>query len=289
VLVFDEAQSIIDNGTHLDCGGIDVVRELLEDSFGSQKAIDVINRLTSSLQVRPFDWVRRCDPAHLLNLIAKEPNQIIALTLSYLEPNKASVILENLPTAIIPDVAHRIATMGRVSPEILREIERVLEKKLSSLSSEDYTSAGGVESLVEILNLCDMQAEKLVIEGISKVDAELAAEVKRRMFVFEDIVMLMDRDIATVAKTCNIEDLALSLFCVDSEVCDKVFRSVGPEITARLDTLATELDVQRLKVVEQAQERVCAVIRDLEEKGEITVIRCGEDELVVYSKGDVNE
>ena len=140
-------------------GGIDYARELLEKSVGSQKAIDIINRLTSSLQVRPFDFIRRTDPAHLLNFIQQEHPQTIALILAYLEPAKASIILQNLPDDIQSEVARRIATMDRTSPDVLREVERVLEKKLSTLSSEDYTAAGGVESIVEILNLVDRSSK----------------------------------------------------------------------------------------------------------------------------------
>jgi flagellar motor switch protein FliG len=157
--VLQEFQELMMANQFISTGGIDYARELLEKSLGSQKAIDIINRLTSSLQVRPFDFIRRTDPAHLLNFIQQEHPQTIALILAYLEPNKASVILQNLPHEVQSDVARRIATMDRTSPEVLREVERVLEKKLSTLSSEDYTTAGGVESIVEILNLVDRASE----------------------------------------------------------------------------------------------------------------------------------
>ena len=149
-------------------GGIDYARELLEKALGSQKAVDIINRLTSSLQVRPFDFVRRADPAHLLNFIQQEHPQTIALILAYLEPQKASVILGSLPHEIQSDVAKRIATMDRTDPNVLREVERVLEKRLSTLSSEDYTAAGGVENIVEILNMVDRSTEKTIIEEIGR-------------------------------------------------------------------------------------------------------------------------
>ena len=139
--------------------------------------MDIINRLTSSLQVRPFDFIRRTDPAHLLNFIQQEHPQTIALILAYLEPLKASQILGNLPQEKQSDVAKRIATMDRTSPEVLREVERVLEKKLSTLSSEDYTAAGGVENIVEILNLVDRSTEKGIIESLEEEDPELAEEI----------------------------------------------------------------------------------------------------------------
>ena len=158
--ILQEFQELMMANQFISTGGIDFARELLEKSLGSQKAIDIINRLTSSLQVRPFDFIRRTDPTHLLNFIQQEHPQTIALILAFLEPAKASVILQNLPNEAQSDVARRIATMDRTSPEVLREVERVLEKKLSTLSSEDYSAAGGVESIVEILNLVDRASEK---------------------------------------------------------------------------------------------------------------------------------
>ena len=144
--VLEEFQELMQAQNFITTGGIDFARELLEKSLGSQKAIDIINRLTSSLQVRPFDFIRRTDPAHLLNFVQQEYPQTISLVLAYLEPQKAAQILQNLPPEIQPEVSKRLATMDRTSPEVLREVERVLEKKLSTLSSEDYTAAGGVDS-----------------------------------------------------------------------------------------------------------------------------------------------
>ncbi|MFP4408624.1 MAG: flagellar motor switch protein FliG, partial [Spirochaetaceae bacterium] len=179
--VLQEFQELMMAQDFITTGGIDYARELLEKSLGSQKAVDIINRLTSSLQVRPFDFIRRTDPTHLLNFIQQEHPQTIALILAYLEPQKASVILGSLPNDIQSDVAKRIATMDRTTPEVLREVERVLEKKLSTLSTEDYTSAGGVESIVEILNLVDRSTEKIIIESLEEEDPELAEEIKKRM------------------------------------------------------------------------------------------------------------
>ena len=216
--VLQEFQELMAAQNFITTGGIDYARGLLEKSLGSQKAIEVINRLTSSLQVRPFDFIRRTDPAHLLNFIQQEHPQTIALILAYLEPQKASVILQNLPDEIQSDVARRIATMDRTSPDVLREVERVLEKKLSTLSSEDYTAAGGVESIVEILNLVDRSSEKSIIESLEDQDPDLAEEIKKRMFVFEDIVMLDDRSIQKVLREVNSEELAKALKIVDTEV-----------------------------------------------------------------------
>lgn len=262
-------------------GGIDYARELLEKSLGSQKAVDIINRLTSSLQVRPFDFIRRTDPTHLLNFIQQEHPQTIALILAYLEPQKASIILSSLPHEVQSDVAKRIATMDRTSPEVLREVERVLEKKLSTLSSEDYTAAGGVESIVEILNLVDRSTEKTIIESLEEDDPELAEDIKKRMFVFEDIVMLGDREIQKVLREVDTSELAKALKAVDSEVQDKIFRNMSKRAATLLKEDMEYMGPVRLKDVEEAQQKIVSIIRKLEEAGEIVVARAGEDELVV--------
>ncbi|MDR1839364.1 MAG: flagellar motor switch protein FliG [Treponema sp.] len=279
--ILQEFQELMMANQFISTGGIDYARELLEKSLGSQKAIDIINRLTSSLQVRPFDFIRRTDPAHLLNFIQQEHPQTIALILAYLEPNKASIILQNLPNEVQSDVARRIATMDRTSPEVLREVERVLEKKLSSLSSEDYTAAGGVESIVEILNLVDRASEKAIIEALEDEDPELAEEIKKRMFVFEDIVMLDDRAIQKVMREVDSQELAKALKSVDSEVQDKIFKNMSKRAASMLKEDMEYMGPVRLKDVEEAQQKIVSIIRHLEDTGEIVVARAGEDELVV--------
>ncbi|MDR1318335.1 MAG: flagellar motor switch protein FliG [Treponema sp.] len=279
--ILQEFQELMMANQFISTGGIDYARELLEKSLGSQKAIDIINRLTSSLQVRPFDFIRRTDPAHLLNFIQQEHPQTIALILAYLEPNKSSIILQNLPHEVQSDVARRIATMDRTSPEVLREVERVLEKKLSTLSSEDYTTAGGVESIVEILNLVDRASEKQIIEALEDEDPELAEEIKKRMFVFEDIVMLDDRAIQKVMREVDSQELAKALKSVDTEVQDKIFRNMSKRAASMLKEDMEYMGPVRLKDVEEAQQKIVSIIRHLEDTGEIVVARSGEDELGV--------
>jgi len=279
--ILQEFQELMMANQFISTGGIDYARELLEKSLGSQKAIDIINRLTSSLQVRPFDFIRRTDPSHLLNFIQQEHPQTIALILAYLEPNKASQILQNLPQEVQSDVARRIATMDRTSPEVLREVERVLEKKLSSLSSEDYTTAGGVESIVEILNLVDRASEKQIIEALEEEDPELAEDIKKRMFVFEDIVMLDDKAIQKVMREVDSQGLAKALKSVDSEVQDKIFKNMSKRAASMLKEEMEYMGPVRLKDVEEAQQKIVSIIRHLEDTGEIVVARAGEDEIVM--------
>ncbi|MDR1956979.1 MAG: flagellar motor switch protein FliG [Treponema sp.] len=279
--ILQEFQELMMANQFITTGGIDYARELLEKALGNQKAVDIINRLTSSLQVRPFDFIRRTDPAHLLNFIQQEHPQTIALIVAYLEPNKASVIIQNLPHEMQSDVARRIATMDRTSPEVLREVERVLEKKLSTLSSEDYTAAGGVESIVEILNLVDRTSEKQIIEALEADDPELAEEIKKRMFVFEDIVMIDDKSIQKILREVDSGELAKALKSVDAEVQDKIFRNMSKRAAGMLKEDMEYMGPVRLKDVEEAQQKIVAIIRRLEDSGEIVIARSGEDELVV--------
>ena len=279
--ILQEFQELMMANQFISTGGIDYARELLEKSLGSQKAIDIINRLTSSLQVRPFDFIRRTDPAHLMNFIQQEHPQTIALILAYLEPNKASYILQNLSHTIQSDVARRIATMDRTSPEVLREVERVLEKKLSTLSSEDYTTAGGVENIVEILNLVDRASEKQIIEALEDEDPELAEEIKKRMFVFEDIVLLADRDIQKVMREVDSQELSKALKSVELEVQEKIFKNMSKRAATMLKEDMEYMGPIRLKDVEEAQQKIVSIIRHLEDTGEIVIARSGEDEMVV--------
>jgi flagellar motor switch protein FliG len=176
-------------------GGISYAKEILEKALGTQKALDVINKLTVSLQVRPFEFVRKADPAQLLNFIQKEHPQTIALILAYLKPQQAAVVLAALPQDKQADVARRIAIMDRTSPEIIKEVERILEKNLSSLVTEDFTAAGGVQAIVNILNTVDRGTEKYIMETLEIEDTDLAEEIRKRMFVFEDILSLDNRSI----------------------------------------------------------------------------------------------
>ena len=262
-------------------GGIDYAREVLEQALGTQKAIDVINRLTSSLQTRPFDFVRRTDPQHLLNFIQNEHPQTIALILCYLEPQKAALILSTLPHQVQADVAKRIATMERVSPEVLREIERVLERKLSTLASEEYAATGGIDAVAEVLNLVDRGTEKTIIEALEEEDPELAEQIKKKMFVFEDIVLLDDRAIQRVLREVDNQELAKALKSVDAEVQEKIMKNMSRRAASLLREDMDFMGPVRLKDVEDCQQKIVNIIRKLEDAGEIVVARGGEDDLVV--------
>jgi flagellar motor switch protein FliG len=234
-----------------------------------------------SLQVRPFDFIRRTDPSHLLNFIQGEHPQTIALILAYLDPSKGALILSGLSHQIQADVAKRIATMDRTSPDVLREVERVLERKLSTLASEDFTSAGGIDSIVEVLNNVDRGTEKIIIEALEEEDPELAEEIKKRMFVFEDIVLLDDRSIQKVLREVDGQDLAKALKGVDAEVQEKIFRNMSKRASSLLREDMDFMGPIRLRDVEESQQKIVNIIRKLEDAGDIIVARAGEEELIV--------
>ncbi len=280
-MVLQEFQEMMMAQDFIENGGIDYARDVLERALGTQKAIDIVNRLTSSLQVRPFDFIRRTDPSHLLNFIQGEHPQTIALILAYLDPQKGAQILSGLNHQVQADVARRIAQMDRTSPDVLREVERVLERKLSTLASEDFTSAGGIDSIVEVLNNVDRGTEKIIIEALEEEDPELAEEIKKRMFVFEDIVLLDDRSIQKVLREVDTQDLAKALKGVDAEVQEKIYRNMSKRAASLLREDMDFMGPIRLRDVEESQQKIVNIIRKLEDAGDIIVARAGEEELVV--------
>ncbi|MER2262374.1 MAG: flagellar motor switch protein FliG [Psychrobacillus sp.] len=262
-------------------GGIGYARTVLEKALGSEHAQAIINRLTSSLQVRPFDFARRAEPTQLFNFIQNEHPQTIALILSYLEPQQAGIILSSLPQEVQADIARRIATMDSTSPEVISEIEAVLERKLSSTVTQDFTETGGVDAVVEVLNGVDRTTEKTILDALEIQDPELAEEIKKRMFVFEDIVTLDNRSIQRVIRDCENEDLILSMKVSSEEVKDILFRNMS---TRMAETFKEEMEIMgpvRLRDVEEAQSRIVSVIRRLEDAGEIIIARGGGDDIIV--------
>lgn len=279
--VLEEFYQICIAQEYISEGGISYAKEILERALGNQKALDVINRLTASLQVRPFDFVRKADPAQLLNFIQGEHPQTIALILSYLRPQQASVILSALPQEKQADVARRIALMDRTSPEIIKEIERVLEKKLSSMISQDYTMAGGIETIVDILNSVDRGTEKNIMETLELQDTDLAEQIKKKMFVFEDIVTLDNRSIQRTIREVENNDWALALKSSSEEVSKTVFSNMSKRLAEMIREDMEYMGPVRLRDVEEAQQKIVNVIRKLEDAGEIVISRGGGDEIIV--------
>lgn len=262
-------------------GGVGYAKTVLEKAFGKQEASDIINRLTSSLQVRPFDFARKADSQQVLNFIQSEHPQTIALILSYLDPEQAGQILSELQEEVQADVAKRIATMDSTSPDIISQVEQVLEKNLSSSLTEDYTQTGGIESVVEVLNSVDRSTERTILDTLEVQDPELADEIKKRMFVFEDIVILDNRAIQRIIREVENDDLRLALKVASEEVKEIVFKNMSQRMS---DTFREEMEFMgpvRLRDVEEAQMRIVGSIRRLEEIGEIIIARGGSDDIIV--------
>ncbi|MGM0851551.1 MAG: flagellar motor switch protein FliG [Bacillota bacterium] len=279
--ILEEFHHIAIAQDYISQGGIGYAKTVLEKALGSEQALAIINRLTSSLQVKPFDFARRADAAQILNFIQNEHPQTIALILSYLEPQQAGQILSELPQEVQADIARRIAIMDGTSPEVISEVEAILERKLSATVTQDYTQTGGVEAVVEVLNGVDRSTEKTILDALEIQDPELAEEIKKRMFVFEDLVTLDGRSIQRVIRDCDNEDLLLSLKVSSDEVKEVVFRNMSNRM---VETLKEEMEFMgpvRLRDVEEAQSRIVAVIRRLEDSGEIIIARGGGDDIIV--------
>jgi flagellar motor switch protein FliG len=266
---------------YINSGGINYAKKILEKSFGKEKTKSIINRLTATLQVRPFDSIRKTEPSQLLNFIQGEHPQTIALVLAYLNPSKASQILSALSPEIQSDVAKRIAVMDRTSPEIIKEVESVLEKKLSSVAANEYASAGGVQSIVDVLNQVDRGTEKNILDKLEENDPELVEEIKKRMFVFEDIVLLSDRAVQLVLRQVETHDLALALKTSSDEVEEIITGNMSKRAAEMLSEDIEYMGPVRIREVEDAQQRIVNVIRELEESGEIVIARGGESEVIV--------
>jgi len=262
-------------------GGINYAKDILEKALGTQKALEVINKLTVSLQVRPFDFVRKADATQLLNFIQNEHPQTIALILAYLKPQQSSVVLSALPQDKQADVARRIATMDRTYPEVIKEVERILEKKLSSLVTEDFTAAGGVQSIVDILNNVDRGTEKYIMETLEVEDTDLAEEIKKRMFVFEDVLTLDSRSIQRFLREVDNNQLAIALKGSTEEVQKVIYGNMSKRLAEMIKEDIEFMGPVRLKDVEEAQQKIVNIIRKLEDAGEIVISRGGGDEIIV--------
>ena len=262
-------------------GGIGYAKELLDKALGSDKAQEVITKLTASLQVRPFEFVRKTDPSQVLNFIQDEHPQTIAMILSYLSPAQSAMILGALTPEKQADVAKRIAKMDRTSPDVIKEVERVLERKLSSMINQDYTIVGGVDAIVGILNTVDRGTEKHIMESLEIEEPELADEIRKKMFVFEDILLLDDRAIQRVLRDVDNNDLAVALKGANEEVQNVIFKNLSKRLAAMIREDMEFMGPVRMKDVEEAQQKIVGIIRKLEDSAEIVISRGGGDEIIV--------
>jgi len=267
---------------HAGAGGMQYARELLEASLGPERAALILDRLQASMNDMPFNFLSHADPRQLLSYVQHEHPQTIALVLAHVPSALGSSILAGLPPEVQSDVAHRIAVMDRTSPDVIRQVEQALQRKLSTvLQPDELSTVGGLEPLVDIINRSDRTTERLILEALEARSPEIAEEIRRRMFMFEDIINLDDRSVQLVLRQVEPSDLATALKGVSEEVRDKVTGNLSER---GRENLLEEIDLLgpvKVKMVEESQQKIVSVIRSLEDSGQIEIQRGGEaDELI---------
>ncbi|NLN04237.1 MAG: flagellar motor switch protein FliG [Clostridiaceae bacterium] len=278
--VYSEFYDMYVAQSYISQGGIAYAKEVLEKAIGSQKAYEIIEKLSSTLQVRPFGFARKADPSQLFSLIQNEAPQTIAIIFSYLHPQQAGLLLGMLPKDKQITVIEKIATMDRTSPEYIKEIERIIERKMSASAMEDFTVTGGLQSVVDILNGVDRGTEKYILETLSKINSELADKIRKKMFVFEDIVKLDSRSVQKVISDTDVNTLAIALKGATQDVHKVIFDNISSRLRQIIQEDMEYMGPVRVRDVEEAQQKIVNVIRKLEEAGEIVIVRGKEDILI---------
>jgi len=263
-------------------GGVDFARSVLEKAVGSKQALEILKRLESSLRTSGFNLLKNIDPAQLVNFIRNEHPQTISLILTQLIPQQAAGVLAELPPELQSEVALRIATMEKISPEVLKEVEATLQSHFQNTAGRDLSVSGGAKQIAEILNIIETAAEKNILQAIEAENADLAAEIKNMMFVFDDLILLDDRGIQRLLKEVETKDLAISLKAASEEVKNKIFANVSERVAVLVKEEMEFMGPMRLSDVESAQQRIVETVRRLEEEGQIVVAgRGGKDDVIV--------
>jgi flagellar motor switch protein FliG len=276
--VYSEAQESLLAAEYIAQGGIEFAREVLEGSVGEDRAKDIIGRLSAIIEVRPFEFLRRTPPEQIQAFLAGESTQTLALVLANMHTSIGAQVLAQLPAETQAEVAMKIANMSETSPDVIKDVEAVMRQKLALVKSEDFAASGGVKGLVDILNSVDRATERNVIEKVAETDAQLAEEIRMLLFVFEDIVKIDDRGVQLVLKDVDQKDLALALRGVSEEVKQKVLTNMSQRGAEMLVEEMEYQPPQRRSVIEEAQSRIVASIRRLEDAGAIVIARGADDE-----------
>ena len=262
-------------------GGVKYAQDILEKTLGTQKALDIMKKLSGREDDIPFSSLRKTDARHLMSYLQDEHPQTVALILAYLDSEQSSAILSSLPHEVQSDIARRIATMGRPSPDVVKEVERVLAHKMAGVLDKDNAEIGGVKTLVNILNMADRSTERSILKDLEVEDPMLAEEIRKRMFVFENIVKLSDHDIQRVLRDVNPKDLAVALRGASEEVSTKIFKNQSKRSAGMLKEEIDLMGPVRLKIVEESQQKIVKTIRTLEDAGEVTISQGEEDAVVL--------
>lgn len=264
---------------YLMVGGLNYAREILEKALGDKKASEILDKVTSTIQNKPFANIRKIDPRQLLSYVREEHPQTIAFILTHLSPEQASLILSSLPNETQSEVARRVAIIDTVSPEVVRDVAMVLESKLSIVTHQEE-SIGGVKALVDILNKVDRATEKTILEELEVADPGLADEIRKMMFVFEDIVKLPDSSIQRVLREVDTKDLAKAMRGSSEDVTERIYRNMSKRASDMMRDEIKYMGPVRLRDVEEAQQRIVQIIRRLDETGEIIIARGGDDAIL---------
>jgi flagellar motor switch protein FliG len=262
-------------------GGLEMARQLLAQSVGEERADEIMERLGATLAEMPFESIRRADARQLLSFLGEEHPQTIALVLAHLAPQQSATVLSGLDQNLQANVAYRIASMEPASPDVIRLVERELERRMTTvLGPQETSNVGGVAPLVAIINRADRSTERMILEGLETVNKELAEIVRAQMFIFEDILTLDDKAIQLVLRSVESGDLALALKGVSQSVKNKITKNLSARAAENLTEEIELLGAVRLKQVEESQAKVVQEIRALEQSGQIIIMR-GSDEAMV--------
>jgi flagellar motor switch protein FliG len=275
--VFEELAATVEAYDSLAAGGVEFAREALEKALGGERAAEIIGRLTTIIEKRPFEFLRRTPPDQIVSFLHSEAPQTVALVIANLHTTLASQVLSRLPQEEQAEIALRIARMSETSPDVVRQVEKVMRDKLASVIQQEYSASGGVRSLADILNASDRSTEQNVLGSLSSSDPQLEEEVRRLLFVFEDIVKLDDRAIQLVLREADQKDLALALRGVSEDVTARILGNLSQRGAEMLREEMEYQPPQRKRVVEEAQGRIVAIVRRLEESGDIVLGRGGDD------------
>src|SRR3954465_2071052 len=280
--VFNEFYSLAMANQHLNEGGLEYAKTLLTRSLSEEDAKRIIRQVTQQVQTTPFSFLAKAESENLLTFIQDEHPQTIALILAHLPPTKASEILIGLPSAKQIEVVKRIANMEQTNPEVIKEVERGLEHRLSDIVSQTFEQAGGVDTVAEMLNLADRSTEKGIMEGLEAEDPDLVEQIRRLMFVFEDILLVNDKGIQSVLKEVDNEELSLALKTASEELRDKIFKNMSERAAQLIAEDMQYMGPVRVSDVEAAQQKIVDIVRRLEDAGEIIIAgRGGESSMVV--------
>lgn len=279
--ILEEFIGLFQASSYLAQGGKSYAKQLLEMTYGSDEAKKIMGRLETLMNANPFQFFNEADPVQLATSFQNENPQLVALILAYLNPTQSAKVLNVLPPEIQAQVAMKIADMDTTNPEILSDIEKIVESKFSSVVVQDFSQAGGVDTLANILNRTDRSTERNVMELLEIENPSMADEVRELMFVFEDIVSLDDKSIQRVLREVNTKDLALSLKGTKPEVREKIFKNMSERAQQMLRDDMEYLGPVRAKDVQEVQTQICSTIKALEASGEIVILR-GETEQEEY-------